>query len=98
MPKSSLAEQGQPGGLHHAAGRWEELTSLDGYGEATHRPHLRILGGHVPPRLPTGVDVAEGSLDAGDIYVLLDGEAARARPPRSPWCVSQNQIKLPLAV
>ena len=56
-----LPSKGNPVGFI-AQGRWEELTSFDGYGEATHRPHLRILGGHVPPHLPTGVDVAEGAL------------------------------------
>ena len=26
-----------------------------------------------PPRLPTGMDAPEGPVDAGDIYLLLDG-------------------------
>ena len=58
-------------------------------GEATRRPHLRIpplqrgdailnlleaaRARFAPPRLPTGLDAPEGSLDAGDIYFLLDG-------------------------
>ena len=58
-------------------------------GEATHRPHLRIpplqrgdatlnlleaaRARCAQPRLATGLDAPEGSLDAGDIYFLLDG-------------------------
>jgi hypothetical protein len=58
-------------------------------GEATHRPHLRIpplqrgdamlnlleaaSARFAPPRLPTGLDAPEGSLDAGDTYFLQDG-------------------------
>ena len=58
-------------------------------GEATRRPHLRIpplqrgdatlnlleaaRARCAQPRLATGLDAPEGSLDAGDIYFLLDG-------------------------
>ena len=46
-------------------------------GDATLKP-LRepVRAREVPPRLPTGADAPEGSLDAGDILFLLDGGMA----------------------
>ena len=44
-------------------------------GDATTlKPLLEVARARLaPPRLPTGMDAPEGSLDAGDIYFLLDG-------------------------
>ena len=49
------------------------IPPLQARGEATLKPLVEAARARVTPRLPSGEDAPDGSLDAGDIYFLLDG-------------------------
>ena len=49
------------------------IPPLQARGESTVKPLVEIARARLAPRLPSGEDAPEGSLDAGDIFFLMDG-------------------------